>query len=210
MASRRRPVEHLVSVIKPATLKALIESKQEMDKSELKKDSLEFVCYLKKMAIIHDEHCHVVHHKNTGDSGMKINGKRSDSGSRNSGNNSGGISHGGASNKASDREKTKSGRGRSSDATSTGKQSARELPTCLNTKDCAGKKHYLSDCPHTGKDENIVLLSEYKKKRDADWRLPDSGQRCRREQTCEQMMTLFSLAMLLTLKCYILFRTSKL
>jgi hypothetical protein len=50
----------------------------------------------------------------------------------------------------------------------TGKQSAREPPHCLNTKKCAGEKHYLSDCPHTGKDEAIVLLSEYKKKRDAD------------------------------------------
>jgi hypothetical protein len=26
----------------------------------------------------------------------------------------------------------------------------------------------LSDCPHTGKNEAVVLLSEYKKKRDAD------------------------------------------
>jgi hypothetical protein len=33
---------------------------------------------------------------------------------------------------------------------------------------CAGEKHYLSDCPHTGKVKSIVLLSEYKKKRDAD------------------------------------------
>jgi hypothetical protein len=32
----------------------------------------------------------------------------------------------------------------------------------------AGEKHYLSDCPHTGKDEAIVLLSDYKKKKDAD------------------------------------------
>jgi hypothetical protein len=43
-----------VSVIRPATLRALIESKLEMDMSELKKDFLEFVAYLKKMAIIHD------------------------------------------------------------------------------------------------------------------------------------------------------------
>jgi hypothetical protein len=35
--------EHLVSVIKPATLKALIESKLEMDKSDVKKEFLEFV-----------------------------------------------------------------------------------------------------------------------------------------------------------------------
>jgi hypothetical protein len=35
-------------------------------------------------------------------------------------------------------------------------------------KKCADEKHYLSDCPHTGKDEDIVLLSGYKKKRDAD------------------------------------------
>jgi hypothetical protein len=47
-------------------------------------------------------------------------------------------------------------------------QSAREPPPCLNTKKCAGRKHYLSDCPHTGKDEAIVLLSEYKKKGDTD------------------------------------------
>jgi hypothetical protein len=33
----RKAVEHLVSVIRPATLKTLIESKLEMDKSKLKK-----------------------------------------------------------------------------------------------------------------------------------------------------------------------------
>jgi hypothetical protein len=56
----KKAVEHLESVIRPATLKALIESKLEMDKSELKKDFLEFVKYLEEMAIIHKEHCHVV------------------------------------------------------------------------------------------------------------------------------------------------------
>jgi hypothetical protein len=56
----KRAVEYLVSVIKPATLKTLIESKLEM--SELKKDFLEVVGYLKKMAIIHDEYCHDVEH----------------------------------------------------------------------------------------------------------------------------------------------------
>jgi hypothetical protein len=56
----KKEVEHLVSVIRPATFKALIESKLEMNKSELKKDFLEFVKYLEEMAIIHDEHCHVV------------------------------------------------------------------------------------------------------------------------------------------------------
>jgi hypothetical protein len=71
----KKAVEHVASAIKPATLKALIESKLEMNKSELKKDFLEFVGYLKKMAIIHDEHCHVVEHKKTGDSGMKSTGK---------------------------------------------------------------------------------------------------------------------------------------
>jgi hypothetical protein len=50
----------------------------------------------------------------------------------------------------------------------TGMQSAREPPPCPNTKKCAGERHSLSDCPHTGKDEAIVLLSEFKKKRDAD------------------------------------------
>jgi hypothetical protein len=55
-----KSVEHLVSVIKPATLKALIESKLEMDMSGLKKNFLEFVSYLKKLAIIHEEHCQVV------------------------------------------------------------------------------------------------------------------------------------------------------
>jgi hypothetical protein len=88
----KKAVEHLVSVIMPATLKALIERKLEVDKSELKKDFLEFFGYLKKMAIIHDEHCHIVEHKKTGNSGMKNNGKSSDAGSRSSGHNSGGSS----------------------------------------------------------------------------------------------------------------------
>jgi hypothetical protein len=165
----KKAVEDLVSVIRPATLKALIESKLEMDKSELKKDFLEFVKYLKEMAIIHDEHCHVVEQKKTGDSGMRNNGKGNDAGSRSSAHNAERSSRGGASNKASDRDRTKSGHGRSSESTSTGKQSAREPPPCLNTKKRAGEKHFLSDCPHTGKDdEAMALLSEYKKKRDAD------------------------------------------
>jgi hypothetical protein len=113
----KKAVEHLVSVIKLATLKALIESRLEMDKSELKKDFLEFVGYLKKMAIIHDEHCHLVEHKKTGDSGMKNTGKDSDTGSRSSGHNSGGSAYRGGSNKVSDRDRTKSGHGRSSDST---------------------------------------------------------------------------------------------
>jgi hypothetical protein len=120
------------------------------------------------VASIHDEHCHVVEHKKTGDFGMKDTGKSSEACSRSSGHNSGGSSHGGARNKASDRDRTKFRHGRSSDATGTGKHSAREPPPCLNTKKCAGEKHFLSDCPHTGKYEAIVLLSEYKDKTDAD------------------------------------------
>jgi gag-polypeptide of LTR copia-type len=42
------------------------------------------------------------------------------------------------------------------------------------------------------------------------WRPPDSGQRCRRELGCDQILHIFSLAILLTLKGYILCRTSKL
>jgi hypothetical protein len=164
----KKAVENRVSVIRPATLKALIESKLEMDKSELKKDFLEFVKYLEKMAIIHDEHCHVVEQKKTGDSGTKDTWKGSDAGSRSSGHNSGGSSHGSASNMASDRDRNKSGHGRSSGATGTGIKSAREPPPCPETKKFAGEKHLLSDCPHTGKNEAIVLLSEYEKKRDAD------------------------------------------
>jgi hypothetical protein len=94
--------------------------------------------------------------------------KISEAGSRSSGLNYEGSSHVGDKNKASDRDRTKFGHGRSSDSTGTGKQPAREPPPCLNTKKCAGEKHYLSDCPHTGNDEAIVLLSEYKIKRDAD------------------------------------------
>jgi hypothetical protein len=120
------------------------------------------------MSIIHDEHCHVVEHKKTGDSGMKSNSESSDSVSRSSGHNSGSSSYGGDRNKASDRDRTKSGHGRSSDSTGTGMQSALEPPLCLNTEMCPGERHYLSECPHTGKDEIIVLLSEYKNKRDAD------------------------------------------
>jgi hypothetical protein len=81
-----------VSVINPATLKALIESKLEMDKSDLKKDFLEFVAYLEKMAIIYDELCHVPDHKKMGDSGMKNTSKGSEAGGPSFGHNPGGSS----------------------------------------------------------------------------------------------------------------------
>jgi hypothetical protein len=155
-----------MSVIKPATLKALIESKEELDRSELKKDFLEFVAYLEKMAIIHDEHCHVVEHEKTGDSGINTTGKSNNAGSRSSGHNSRGSAYGGGSDKASDRERTNSGHERSSDSTGSGMQSARNPPPCLNTNKCAGEKHYLSKCPQTEKDEAIDLLPENKKKKD--------------------------------------------
>jgi hypothetical protein len=109
-----------------------------------------------------------VEHKKTDDSGIKSTGKSSEAGGRSSGHNSGGSSHVGARNKASDRDRTKSGNGRSSDSTDTGTKSDREPPPCLNTKKCAGEKLYLSDCPHTGNDKAIGLLSEYKKERGAD------------------------------------------
>jgi hypothetical protein len=80
----KKAVGHLVSVIRPATPKTLIKSKQETDKSEIKKDFLEFVTYLEQITIIHDEHCHVVELKKTGDSGMKNTSKSSDVGSRSS------------------------------------------------------------------------------------------------------------------------------
>jgi hypothetical protein len=100
----KKAVEHLVSVIRPATLKTLIESKLEMDKSELKNDFLEFVTYLEQMAIIHDEHCYVVEHNKTGDSDMKNTGKSSEAGSHSSEHNSGGNSYRFGTNKASDRD----------------------------------------------------------------------------------------------------------
>jgi hypothetical protein len=129
----KKTVVHLESVIMQAILKALIERKLEMDKSNLKKDFLEFVAYLEMMAIIHEEHCHVVEHKKAGDSCMKNTGNSSDSGSRSSGHNSGGSSYGGGSNKATDRDRTRSGRRRSSDSTGTGKQSNRETSPCHKT-----------------------------------------------------------------------------
>jgi hypothetical protein len=82
--------EHLVSVIKQATLKAMIESKLEMNKSDLKKDYLVFVAYLAKIAVIHDEHCRLVDRKEMGDSGAKKKtDKNSDAGGRSSGHNPG-------------------------------------------------------------------------------------------------------------------------
>jgi hypothetical protein len=100
----KKAVEHLVSVFKPAALKVLIESKLEMDKSNLRDDFLDFVAYLEQMAITHDEHSHVVEYKKTGDSGMKHTGKSSDAGSRSSGHNTGQSSYGRGSNMASDRD----------------------------------------------------------------------------------------------------------
>jgi hypothetical protein len=90
---------------------------------------------------------------------MKNTGKISDAGSRSSGQNSRGSSYGGGSGKASDRDRTKSGHGRSSDSTSSLNHSIRVSPPCLNAKKCAVEKHNLSDCPYTRKYEAIVLSS---------------------------------------------------
>jgi hypothetical protein len=125
---QKKAVEHLVSVIKPAVLKAKIKSKLEMDKPDLKKDFLEFVAYLEKMSIIHDEHCHVLDHettgdsgtKNTDDSGIKNTDKGGDAGGRSSGHNLGESTTGGGSIKTSERDRTNSGNERSSDSSSTG------------------------------------------------------------------------------------------
>jgi hypothetical protein len=138
----KKAVDQFVSVIEPATLKTLIESKLEMDMSELKKEFLEFVAYLEKMAIIHGEHCHVVEHEKICDSGLKNTSEISDAGSRRPGHNSGGSSYGGASNKVTVTE-------RSPDIT--GRWTRMVLESISSTRRrCAGEKHYFPDCPHTG------------------------------------------------------------
>jgi hypothetical protein len=104
-----------MSIIKPTIPKALIESKAELDMSNLKKDFLEVVPYLEKIAIIHDEYDHVVDHKKTGNSG-KDTSKCSNACGRSSRYNLGGSSSGGGSNTTSNRDRTKSGHGRSSDS----------------------------------------------------------------------------------------------
>jgi hypothetical protein len=53
----KKAVDHLVPVIKPATLRALIESKLEIDMSELKKNFLEFVGHVEKMVFCRPDQC---------------------------------------------------------------------------------------------------------------------------------------------------------
>jgi hypothetical protein len=164
----KKAVEHLVSVIRPATLKTLIESKLDIDKSELKKDFLEFVKYLEQMAIIHDKHCHVVEHKKTGNSGMKNTNEGSEAGSRSSGHISGGSAYGVGTNEASDRDRTKTGHGRSSD--STGLESSRPGSRRLASTRRSVRARSTT-CPTVfalKRTKAIVLLSGYKKTRDAD------------------------------------------
>jgi hypothetical protein len=128
----KKEVENHASVIRPATLKALIESKLEVGKPDLKKDFLDFVAYLTKMAIVQDEHCHAVDHKKLGVAGTKSIGKCSDASGRSSGHSPGGSAYIGGRNKTSDRDRTKLGNGGSSDSSGTGKQSTREPPSFLN------------------------------------------------------------------------------
>jgi hypothetical protein len=105
----KKVVEHLVSVIRPVTLNAMIESELEMEKSDLKKDFLKFVANLEKMDIKHHDHCHVIDHKETGDSGTKNTGKCREVGGRSFGHNSVGSTSRGGTNKTSDRDRTKFG-----------------------------------------------------------------------------------------------------
>jgi hypothetical protein len=84
-----------------------------MKKSKPKRAFLEFVAYLEKMVIIHDEHQHVLDHKKSGDSCTKHTGKYSDTDGRSSGHNPRGSTSGSGSNKTSDRVRTKLGNRRS-------------------------------------------------------------------------------------------------
>jgi hypothetical protein len=54
------------------------------------------------------------------------------------------------------------------DLTDTEKQSAREPPSCLNTKNCDGEKHFFLTVPTLKNTRLLSSLSDYTKKRDAD------------------------------------------
>jgi hypothetical protein len=56
-----------------------------MDKSDLKKNFLEFVAYLEKMAIMNGEHSHMISRMKMGGSGKRYVAKSSDAGSPSSG-----------------------------------------------------------------------------------------------------------------------------
>jgi hypothetical protein len=83
------------------------------------------------MALIHDEHGHMIDHKKTGDSGTKSTANNSDAGGRSSGHNPGGISSSGDRSKTTDCVRTKSGDGVSSDSRGTGKQCSAALTTVV-------------------------------------------------------------------------------
>jgi hypothetical protein len=87
---------------------------------------------------------------------MKNTDKNSDAGRLGSKHKSGGTLYGGASSMDSDRDRTKSGHGSSSDSTGIGKQSARDPPHFLNTKRCAGEDvgKSRSDIENTHKDHS--------------------------------------------------------
>jgi hypothetical protein len=74
-----------------------------MDKSDLRIDFLEFVVYLKSMAIIHDEHCHAEEYMETRDTNTNNMDKSSDAEDRSSGHNPGKRSNGGGSNNKASR-----------------------------------------------------------------------------------------------------------
>jgi hypothetical protein len=56
-----------------------------MDKSDLKKNFLEFVAYLEKMAIMNGERSHMISRMKMGGSGKRYVAKSSDAGSPSSG-----------------------------------------------------------------------------------------------------------------------------
>jgi hypothetical protein len=74
------------------------------------------------MAIIHDEHGHVVDHKKTATLATKNMAKGSDAGSKSSGHNPGGHLSGGGRNRTSDRDRTKASNGSTLDSSGTGNQ----------------------------------------------------------------------------------------
>jgi hypothetical protein len=149
----KRAVEHIVSVIKPTTLKSIVESDLELDKSDLKKDFFKFIEYFEAIAIVHDRHGRPDTTKNGGGNAAYENGSMNSSRSSGRGKSSGGNGNKHKKLDNSDTSKVSDNGGKANRSTE------HQAPTCLNVKKCPGKRHYVSDCPNTKEAEAAELLA---------------------------------------------------
>jgi len=157
---------HIVSALRPLALKEKIENDLVLHKQILAKDWHKFYAYVTEKAVALDEFLPAIEQTYRKQETPAVVREPKKGG--NKGNNK---SRQLPTNPSTDASGSGTGsqdpttKNATSAAASTNQNSGnRSKPSCLNTKTCAGKFHFMRDCPHTSIDDRKRLVREFRAK----------------------------------------------